>query len=631
MGLIYDNNGNVVSVTPPSRPAHWLLSNAVNQVFVYFPPNPPSTGLTQYVYNADHQLTQVLRPDSQQVNFSYGSTGKLSGISTPTGNIGYWYNSSTGKLALVTGPDAYAGMLVYTYDGFLPTTETWAGGAVMGSVSWTYDDNFRVATETVANSTEAMTYDADGLLTGAGSLSISRNQSTGLVATTLLDSVGTSITYDNFGEPALLHAAFGSNTVDLGFVQDQLGRITQKTETINSAATTYNYQYDLAGRLTDVCVNGLRQSHYEYDGNSNRTLRRQCAAGIQCQPSTPCLIGTDATGTYDNQDRMTAYGNTTYQYTANGELLSETANNQTTNYQYDVLGNLRSVTLPNGNQINYVIDGRNRRIGKKVNGTLTQGFLYDGQLRIVAELNGSGNLKSRFVYGTRANVPEYMIQGGQNYRIITDHLGSPRFVVNTSTGAIAQQMNYDEFGNVTSDSNPGFQPFGFAGGLYDRDTVLVRFGARDYDPVTGRWTAKDPIGFSGGDTNLFGYVLNDPVNLIDNNGLETGSVTMAGKWGDTSNIPITEEELIGWAIFGATITGLTVAPEIIAALAPFWDEIKENVIRFDLTGSWGPNQSCSGPHFHFDPTTSGRLMVHHLPQESYQWLRHLISIISDWF
>ncbi len=230
-----------------------------------------------------------------------------------------------------------------------------------------------------------------------------------------------------------------------------------------------------------------------------------------------------------------------------------------------MLGNLRSVTLPNGNQINYVIDGRNRRIGKKVNGTLTQGFLYDGQLRIVAELNGSGNLKSRFVYGTRANVPEYMIQGGQNYRIITDHLGSPRFVVNTSTGAIAQQMNYDEFGNVTSDSNPGFQPFGFAGGLYDRDTGLVRFGARDYDPSTGRWTVKDPIGFSGGDTNLFGYVLNDPVNLIDNNGLETGSVTMAGKWGDTSNIPITEEELIGWAIFGATVTGLALGPEIVAA------------------------------------------------------------------
>jgi len=65
---------------------------------------------------------------------------------------------------------------------------------------------------------------------------------------------------------------------------------------------------------------------------------------------------------------------------------------------------------------------------------------------------------------------------------------------------------------VLSDTNPGFQPFGFAGDLYDRDTELERFGARDYDAGTGRWTAKDPIRFGGGDTNLYGYVLGDPVN-----------------------------------------------------------------------------------------------------------------------
>ena len=80
-------------------------------------------------------------------------------------------------------------------------------------------------------------------------------------------------------------------------------------------------------------------------------------------------------------------------------------------------------------------------------------------------------------------------------------------------------MDYDEFGNVLTDTNPGFQPFGFAGGVYDGDTGLVRFGARDYDPETGRWTAKDPIGFAGGDANLYGYVLNDPVNFVDPLGL----------------------------------------------------------------------------------------------------------------
>jgi len=71
---------------------------------------------------------------------------------------------------------------------------------------------------------------------------------------------------------------------------------------------------------------------------------------------------------------------------------------------------------------------------------------------------------------------------------------------------------------VLRDSNPGFQPFGYAGGLYDTRTGLVRFGARDYDGQTGRWTAKDPIGFAGGDANLYGYVGQDPVNWTDPTG-----------------------------------------------------------------------------------------------------------------
>lgn len=161
---------------------------------------------------------------------------------------------------------------------------------------------------------------------------------------------------------------------------------------------------------------------------------------------------------------------------------------------------------------------QNRRIGKKVNGALVQGFLYQDELNPVAELAGSGNVESRFVYGTMSNVPDYIIKGGATYRIITDHLGSPRVIINVAIGEIAQRMDYDEFGNVTLDTNPGFQPFGFAGGLYDKDTGLVRFGARDYDAETGRWTCKDPIKFNGG-TNFYSYVKNDPINWTDIFGL----------------------------------------------------------------------------------------------------------------
>jgi RHS repeat-associated protein len=174
--------------------------------------------------------------------------------------------------------------------------------------------------------------------------------------------------------------------------------------------------------------------------------------------------------------------------------------------------------LPDGRSIEYAIDGESRRAGKRVNGTLQKGWLYADALRIVAETDGSGAVVSRFVYGAKANVPEYMIRGGATYRIFSDHLGSPRLVVHTGTGATAQRIDYDEFGKVTQDTNPGFQPFGFAGGLYDPDTKLVRFGARDYDAEVGRWTSKDPIGFSAGDSNLYGYVLGDPLNFFDPGG-----------------------------------------------------------------------------------------------------------------
>jgi RHS repeat-associated protein len=298
-------------------------------------------------------------------------------------------------------------------------------------------------------------------------------------------------------------------------MRDKLGRITDKNETLAGTTTSWHYAYDIAGRLTDVQQNGTLVSHYEYDGNGNRT-RAQYP-----------LLAADLAATYDDQDRMLTYGPNSYTYTANGELASKTNAGGTTTYNYDVLGNLRSVTLPGGTVIEYLIDAQNRRIGKKVNGTLTQAFVYDGQLQIVAELDGSGNVVSRFVYGDRGNVPSYMTKGGVTYRIIAEQLGSPRFVINTSSGSVAQRIDYDEFGNILNDTSPGFQPFAFAGGLYDQHTRLIRLGTRDYYPEVGRWTARDPILFDGWDTNLYGYVFNDPINWLDLLGLQLTDAQIA--------------------------------------------------------------------------------------------------------
>jgi YD repeat-containing protein len=229
----------------------------------------------------------------------------------------------------------------------------------------------------------------------------------------------------------------------------------------------------------------LRASSYCSTSKELRSIYRRCNRLIYPKSLLADTVpGGTTVGVPDDQDRLVTYGTLSYTYTANGELetKTDTATSEVTTYAYDELGNLLSVDLPGANDISYSVDGRNRRVGRWVGGTLVQGFLYRDGLNPVAELDGSGALVSRFVYGTRPNVPDYMVKGGVTYRIISDHLGSVRLVVNASDGSIAQRIDYDEFGNVTADTNPGFQPFGFAGGLYDPDTGLVRFGARDYEP-----------------------------------------------------------------------------------------------------------------------------------------------------
>jgi RHS repeat-associated protein len=153
-----------------------------------------------------------------------------------------------------------------------------------------------------------------------------------------------------------------------------------------------------------------------------------------------------------------------------------------------------------------VLDGEGRRVGKRRDGQLVERFLYGYGAGPVAELSADGSVRSRFIYGSRGHVPDYMIRDGHRYRLISDELGSVRKVIEADTGEVVQEMDFDPYGRTLRDTNAGFQPFGWAGGIRDADAGLIRFGARDYDPEAGRWNSKDPIGFSGGDTNLYGYV-----------------------------------------------------------------------------------------------------------------------------
>ncbi|MFC3851773.1 RHS repeat domain-containing protein [Salinispirillum marinum] len=519
----YDPNGNLTEIRLSSGDIHRFAYTPVDQQETYSPPNPNDSQTdaplgnghptTHYQYNRDKQLEALTRPDGTVVDFGYNTTtGQLTELVIPEGRYDFAYYGAqdavhSGQLKTLTAPGGL--QTAYEYDGFLLTGTSW-NGPVSGALGYEYNHYFEPTRQLLNGVAVDWQFNADSQLTQAGDLTLQYQANNGLLTSTQLGSLYTGQAYNALGELSEYSASqYGSVLYHYTLHRDDVGRINGKTETFGGIPTEYQYLYDQHNRLAQVLKNGVSVQSWQYDSNGNRTHENGT------------LIAQ-----YDAQDRLLQYGDNQYRYTANGERTQKTNANsgETTDYHYDAFSNLRTVTLPDSTQIEYLIDGQNRRVGKIRNGIQEQGFLYQDQLNPVAELDGNNNIVARFVYADKGHVPSYMIKNGNHYRIVSDHLGSVRLVVNTQTGEIAQRMDYDAWGNVTNDTNPGFQPFGYAGGIYDRDTELVRFGARDYDPEVGRWTTKDPIGFGGG-LNHYAYVYSDPVRYIDPTGLATFGVS----------------------------------------------------------------------------------------------------------
>ena len=480
IALSYDRAGNLQTLTPAGGSAHRFTYSVGGRLTAYQAPTVVgvSSSTTTYRYDADQQLRALVRPDGDSIVFAYDAAGRPATIVHADGTTNFSYGALTGVLTSLGS--AAGGTYALSHDGALVTSAALSGGPIAGTVDYAYDAFLRPSSLSVNGSAVSLGYDADGLLTSAGAFTLGRNATNGLPSTATVDGVVTAYTYDSTGTLASATTTANGTTL-YGYTpqRDRLDRIVRRVETVGGLASDTRFAYDSAGRLRTVTRDGVVAATYEYDANGNRTSRTS-SAGIEM-------------GVVDAQDRLVTYGNTSYQYTDAGDLRRAIAGPDTTTYHYDALGALRWVTLPTGARIDYVIDAMGRRIGKKVNGALMQGFLYESDLGIAAELSPSGAVLSRFVYGAQVNVPEYMERGGVRYRLITDHLGSVRLVVEATTGTIQQRLDYDEYGRIVTNTNPGFQPFGYAGGLLDDATGLVRFGARDYGAVVGRFTRKDPV------------------------------------------------------------------------------------------------------------------------------------------
>jgi RHS repeat-associated protein len=466
---------------------------------------------TTYTYDRDRRLTNIGLPSGQQISHLYVD-GKKVQTTTPEGTRYYDYSCGAKLSQVSMGSET----LSYGYDGDLMTGIRYTG-LLEATINYRYNNLFQVDQVTYAGQSADLSYDNDGLVTQAGEFAITHHAEHGL-PTELSDTQLTqALAYNGYGERTSSQTRFGSAAVyDYSLSYDNTGTIIGKTETLPDASTnSFVYGYDARKRLISVTKNGTEVEHYDYDENGNRSLFSSTERGLNSMAAT-----------YNAGDQLSTLGNTQYVYDANGRLSKKTEGTAVTTYQYSSTGQLLTVVTPE-HTVEYQHNALGNRVAKKVDGNIVEKYLWQNKTTLLAIYDENDNLLQRFEY-TLGQTPTAFTQGTNRYYIITDQIGTPRFITD-ETGTLVKQIDYDAYGNVIADTNPAMDiPFGFAGGLKDNHTGLIRFGYRDFAPETGRWTARDPIGFAGGDTNLYGYVGGNSIQFIDLSGLAKFGVRPLG-------------------------------------------------------------------------------------------------------
>nr|WP_252737897.1 DUF1566 domain-containing protein [Marinobacter salexigens] len=500
----YDANGNQTTLVVPTPAEHVSTVNGINRVTS---DTTPLGEATHYEYDRDRRLTAIALPSGQRLENTY-SQNRLTQTNTPEGSILYSYHHGDQLSQISEGTET----LAYTWDGSL-LKEVGYQGELNEGIQYDHNANFQISQLTYAGDSTNLTYDRDGLLTGIHGFTLGRDANHGLPISLSNGTLNRTFAYNGYGEVTNVSTEL-NQTAAFGYelTYNSVGQITGKTETLpNGVINEYSYTYDDRYRLTGVTKNSQLVEQYQYDANGNRTLATSTERGVN-----------STVASYNLGDQLQSQGNTHYSYDGNGRLSQKTTSTEVTTYNYDSQGRLKQVQTPD-HTIQYRHNALGNRVAKLKDGQVIERYLWQDKITLLATYDGNGNLKQRFSY-TLGHAPTSFTENGNTYYLLTDQLGSPR-VITDNAGQVVKAIEYDAYGNVIADSNPSITiPFGFAGGLKDDDTGLIRFGYRDYDPKTGRWTARDPIGFAGGDTNLYGYVLGDPVNWIDPTGLQSFDV-----------------------------------------------------------------------------------------------------------
>ncbi|MCP9494183.1 MAG: hypothetical protein MSG64_06985 [Pyrinomonadaceae bacterium MAG19_C2-C3] len=438
--------------------------------------------LTNHAYDALNRLTTTAYPDATTVTYTYDKLSHLTQATNSNGAVAIRYDDS-GQVSGVT--DVWGQTLGYAYDANGNRTELKLGTTTIATYG--YDTLNRLAQLTDgAGATVAYAYDVTNKLTSRS----------------LPNGVTTAYRYDGLNRlTRLADATQTASITDNQYAYNATGNITQKVDGEGSQT----YGYDTLDRLTSAARPNTPTESYAYDAVGNRTSSHQ-----------------SANNTYQGFNKLASANGVTYQYDNNGNLITKTDSAGTTTYIWDYENRLTRVVRPDGVSVNYKYDALGRRIERSTStGQLTK-FVYDNQ-DVVRDIYQDGTTTD-YLNGLGVDEKLRQTSAAGVFYFTADQLGSTTALTDAA-GNVVERMTYDAFGNGTGSTRTRYT---YTGREFDADTGLYYYRARWYDAQSGRFISEDPIGFGGGDVNLYAYVWNNPARFRDPSGLSGDALILGG-------------------------------------------------------------------------------------------------------
>jgi RHS repeat-associated protein len=520
--LVHDARGNVIEVTDPNGNKTRLTYDRRNLLTRTTDPLGHST---HYGYDERGWLTDITQANGQSIAYYYDDAGRIIRHRefAANGNLVKTVDYNYDEADNLTGWNDGSVSAVRRYDNAdRLTSETVNYGGFSLTHGYTYYSNNQIKTYTGPDGVE-VSYDYDGLgqleqvtLPGEGSLAVTDWQWASPKKVLLPGGTVQHMDYDGYQSLTRLKVV-NPGQVTVFELQNQFGKLAELQRAVHDG-NPLDYAYDDSARLTVVDAGEAvdRRETYELDPAGNRIEHSRTGEAIW---------------RYDAANQLVERGSLSYRYDAAGNQIEKidarlAEPQRTTRYEYDAFNRLVQVTDGAGAVLAaYTYDPFDRRLSKTLGDGAVTHYLPSAW-GLLAEADHTGAVQVSYGWNPQlengtaplyARVPD----GAGGFRYVyyhNDQLGTPQRLTDKA-GNLVWAADYDGFGRATvrPTANAVVNNLRYPGQYFDAETGLHYNDRRYYDPDTGRYLTRDPIGFEGG-INLYTYAAANPANFTDPTG-----------------------------------------------------------------------------------------------------------------